>query len=153
MPRPAPAFQTRDLHDGDTVETRHWTARAAVVKHVEPTLTSLAYRFDTLAGSVVFAGDCTDCAALRELATGADTLVIACTHFGALSVSQDIVDAIAGVEEVAAVANAAGVARVVLTHMSPNFENPQTRQRAIAGVAANCHSEVLCPDELSTVAL
>jgi ribonuclease BN (tRNA processing enzyme) len=125
--------------------------RTAVVKHVEPTLVSLAYRFNTRKGSIVFAGDCTDCAALRELVAGADTLVVACTHFGAPAVSESIADAIAGVQEVAAVANAARVRRVVLTHMSPGFENPETRQRAVDAVAANCQSEVLCPDELSTI--
>lgn len=153
MPRPAPAFDTRDLHDGDTVRTESWTARAATVKHVGPTLESLAYRFDTVEGSVVFAGDCADCEALRKLATGADTLVAAGTHFGEPSVGKAIVDCITGVHEVAAIANTAGVKRVILTHMSPNFENPETRARAVAQVRKTYHGEVLLPDELSTLDL
>lgn len=153
FPRPAPAFQVRELHDGETTQTARWQVRAAAVKHVEPSLISLAYRFDTPEGSIVFAGDCTDCPALRELAAGVDTLVIACTHFGLGSSRKALVDCVAGVEEAAAVAAAGDVERVVLTHMSPNFEVPETRQRAVDSVKANCQAGVICPDELTVLDL
>ncbi len=152
-PRPAPGFPVRDLEDGAVIEAPGWRVRAVAVQHVEPTLLSLAYRFDTTAGSIVFAGDCADCPSLRELATDADTLVVCCTHFGAPTVSQAIVDCVPGVQEVGSIANHANIGRIVLTHMSRNFEGPEIRRRAVAAVEANCDSEVLCPDELSTVSL
>ena len=153
MPRPAPRFNARNLRDGDVVETEGWTARAAAVKHVEPTLESLAYRFDTAEGSVVFAGDCADCEALRNLAAGADTLVASGTHFGEPAINKAIADCITGVHEVAAIANMAGIKRAILTHMSPNFENPKAKARAVAEVRKTYPGEVLLPDELRTLEL
>jgi len=153
MPRPAPAIRARDISPGLVAETESWTAAAAVVHHVEPTMISLAYRFDTDQGSIAFAGDCADCEALRKIAAGAENLVVACTHFGSPPARPEIVDVIAGTSEVAAIAQQAEVGRVVLTHMSPNFARPGVRERAIAEVARSYGGAILCPDELTTVDL
>jgi len=67
MPRPAPRVEAQDVAPGKIVETAAWTVTAARMHHVEPTLESLAYRFDTGEGSVVFAGDCGDSQELRTL--------------------------------------------------------------------------------------
>jgi ribonuclease BN (tRNA processing enzyme) len=153
MPRPAPAMRVRDVGPGRVAETPSWPARAVRVHHVEPTMISLAYRFDTDEGSVVFAGDCGDCPELRELASGADTLVLACTHFGSLEMDRAITDVITGTREVASIAEQSGTRRVVLTHMSPGFERPGMRERAVAEVARSFGGEILCPDEHATVSL
>ncbi len=151
LPRPAPAVDTRDVGPGKVAETEAWTATAARVHHVEPTLESLAYRFDTNEGSIVFAGDCADCPELRQLAQGADTLVLACTHFGRSSMQPAITDCITGTTEVAAIANEAGVRRVVLTHVSPNFSKPGMKERAMADIARRYEGEIVFPCELQTV--
>ena len=121
--------------------------------HVEPTLDSLAYRFDTDEGSVVFAGDCGDSQELRTLAKGAQTLVLACTHFGSPEASPHITDVITGTPEVAAIANGAGAGRVILTHASPNFSRPGAVERAVSEVARAYSGRILFPDELATVDL
>ena len=112
---------------------------------------SMAYRFDTEHGSVVFAGDCADCEELREISNGADTLVVACTHFGSPPIHPALADVITGTPEVAEIAQEGGVGRVVLTHMSPNFERPGIRERAIAEVGRLYNGVIVCPDELTTV--
>jgi len=116
-------------------------------------MVSLAYRFDTDQGSIVFAGDCADCAGLREIAKGADTLVLACTHFGSPPISPAIADVITGTPEVASIAQEAGARRVVLTHMSPSFARPGVKERAVAEVARSYGGAILCPDELTTMGL
>ncbi len=151
LPRPAPAVCAHDVSSGLVTRTASWTATAVPVHHVEPTMISMAYRFDTEHGSVVFAGDCADCEELREISNGADTLVVACTHFGSPPIHPALADVITGTPEVAEIAQEGGVGRVVLTHMSPNFERPGIRERAIAEVGRLYNGVIVCPDELTTV--
>lgn len=153
MPRREPQFGVRDLEDGESIVGDGWAATAAEGSHIEPTLVSMAYRFDASGGSIVFAGDCVDCPALRRLADGADTLVMACTHFDQLD--RVVAQCIPGIGDVARVVREGRVKRVVLTHMSPPFDDPVQRQRALTEVQARVDKgvEVLCPDELGTVTL
>jgi ribonuclease BN (tRNA processing enzyme) len=151
-PRPAPAFETRDVEPGRVEETASWTATAARVHHVEPTLVSLAYRFDTDQGSIVFAGDCGDCPELRELAQGAETLVAPCVSVGSAKAPSYLDGIIMGAHEVREVAKAAGVRRVVLSH-NGGANSPERRKPYIEAVAEVFSGEVLFPDELTTIDL
>ena len=153
LPRPALAIEVKDVGAGRIADCGSWVATAARVHHVEPWLESLAYRFETDQGSVLFAGDCGDCKELRRIARGVETLVIACTHFGRSRTNAVIADVITGTSEVAEIARESGVQRVVLTHVSPNFSRPGTKERAIAEVARIYSGRVLFPDELTTVDL
>ena len=151
-PRPAPAFEARDVGPGKVEETASWTVTAAGVHHVEPTLVSLAYRFDTDRGSIVFAGDCGDCPELRELAEGVDTLVAPCVKVGS-TVSPSYLDGIImGTDEVREIAKAAKVGRVVLTH-NGSANSSQKRKPFIEAIGKVFTGEVLFPDELTTIDL
>lgn len=153
LPRPAPSIATEDVGPGKIAESDSWVATGARVHHVEPWLESLAYRFDTDQGSILFAGDCGDCKELRQIAQGVETLVIACTHFGRSETTALTADVITGTPEVAEIAQGAGVRRVILTHVSPNFSKPGMKERAIADVARTYSGAIFFPDELTTVAL
>lgn len=150
LPRPAPAIEASDVGPGEIAESDGWMATAARVHHVEPWLESLAYRFETDQGSIVFAGDCGDCKPLRELARGADTLVIACVCIGSAERYDHI---ITGTAEAAEIAQASGVRRVILSHAAPGFSRPGMTERAIADVARTYRGVVLFPEELTTVDL
>ena len=154
-PRPAPAFEVREVQEPGPVkvgETASWTATAARVHHVEPWLSSFAYRFQTDQGDVVFAGDCGDCPELRELAQGAETLVIACVRVGSAKFPAAMDGVVTGTDEVRAIAKAAGVRRVVLTH-NGGASSPQKRKPFIEEVSEVFPGEVLFPDELTTIDL
>lgn len=151
-PRPAPAFEVRDVGPGKVEETASWTATAARVHHVEPTLVSLAYRFDTDQGSIVFAGDCGDCPELRKLAQGADTLVAPCVRVGSAKSPSYLDGIIMGTDEVREIAKAAGVRRVVLTH-NGSANSPEKKKPHIEAVGEVFSGEVLFPDELTTIDL
>lgn len=153
LPRPPPAVEAHDVGPGKVAETDAWAATAARVHHVEPGLESLAYRFDSDEGSIVFAGDCGDCPELRQLAQGVDTLVVACTHFGQPESRLAITDVITGTPEVAGIACEAGVGRVVLTHASPNFFRPGMKERAVAEIGRAYNGGIMFPDELTTIPL
>jgi ribonuclease BN (tRNA processing enzyme) len=150
VPRPAPAISAFDVGPGPVAESGPWAVTAARVRHVEPYLESLAYRFDTAHGSIVFAGDCGDCQALRELAQRADTLVIACARIGSGKAYDGI---ITGTAEAAEIARAADVRRVILSHASPGLSEPAQSKRAAADAAQTYRGVVLFPEELTTVDL
>jgi len=151
-PRPAPAFEARDVGPGTVEKTAAWTVTAARVHHVEPTLMSLAYRCDTDRGSIVFAGDCGDCPELRGLAQGADTLVAPCVLVGSAQSPSYLDGIIMGTDEVREIAKAAGVRRVVLTH-NGSANSPEKRKPFIEAVGEVFSGEVLFPDELTTIDL
>lgn len=98
----------------------------------------------------MFAGDCGDCPELRQLARDADTLVIACVCFGTADQYNNI---ITGTDDVGAIAKAAGVRRVVLTHAPPGMDTEDSRERAVRAVAAVSDAKVVFPDEMTTVEL
>jgi ribonuclease BN (tRNA processing enzyme) len=149
-PRPAPAWDARDVGPGKIEQAASWTVTAARVHHVEPTLVSLAYRFDTERGSVVFAGDCGDCAELRALAQGADTLVAPCVLVGSAKSPSYLDGIIMGTHEVRDLAKAAGVSRVILTH-NGSVHAPQQRRPFIEAIGEVFSGETLFPDELTTM--
>lgn len=153
LPRRSPSIAVTEVAPDTVIQGDSWKVTAARVHHLEPYLQSLAYRFETSEGPIVFAGDCGDCAALRQLARGADTLVLACTHFGRAETPEVVVEVITGTPEVAAIATEAGVGRVVLTHVSPNFSQPGVQERAIADVARHYPGAIFFPKELSTIDL
>ena len=107
----------------------------------------LAYRFDTAEGSVVFSGDTVPSENLVRLSRGADVLVhevidagYAAWQFGPGSLSPDQERAVATVmskhtstDQVGAVAQAAGVGTLVLTHLVPASVPTERWQQAVSG--------------------
>ena len=151
-PRPAPAFDVREMESGIVDETATWKATAARVHHVEPTLVSLAYRFDTDQGSIIFAGDCGDCPELRELLQGADTLVAPCVSVGSAKAPSYLDGIIMSTDEVRDVAKSTGVGRVVLTH-NGSVNTAEKRKPFIKAVRETFPGEVLFPDEMTSIDL
>lgn len=153
LPRPAPVINARDLASGETITGDGWTIEAREVRHVQPTLTSLAYRVETGEGSVVFSGDCGYCDAIVELADGADTLQAACAMLGPSDDDEIISDVITGSVDAARIAREAGMKRLVLSHAAPGPASPAGNGQAITEAARIFDGEVMFPPELSTIDL
>ena len=150
LPRPAPAIEAHDVEPGSIAAGETWAATAARVHHVNPWLESLAYRFDTDEGSIVFAGDCADCENLRQIAQGVDTLVACCVILGLDAAIQDVCTASSDVAEIV---QEAGAGRVILSHPSPAVTMPGWKERAIAQIARTYTGAIFFPDELTTIEL
>lgn len=137
LPRRPPQVETSDLESGVVVEGSEWTVRTAEVKHVQPYLDSLAYRLETNAGSMVFAGDTRACSGLTELATDADMLFMACVRL-----SEDMREdpaygaALSGSREAALTAEAAGVEHLVLVHQHPAMNAADQKDRVLREVSS-----------------
>lgn len=151
--RMPPQFDVHEVGPGEVARTADWSVTAESVAHVDPTLISLAYRFETKEGTIVFAADCADCPGIRSLARDADAIVMACTHFGPTHMDRAIIDVITGTQEVIAIANDAKIKAVVLTHASPNFLHPGVTDHAIAEVARGYAGRIYFPNELTTLDL
>ena len=149
LPRKPPDVSARDVGPGLVFSGSDWQAIAAPAEHVQPFLDSLAYRFDTPAGSVVFTGDTQPCESVVELARGADVMLCMCWD------DQEIMDADGespgqcGTLGAARMAQAAGVKRLALVHIGPHLSQPGAREKGIGDVRQIYDGELLFTDELT----
>lgn len=153
-----------ELNDGDSIMLDSLQVTAAENTHFvvpvgdtsAPSAVSLSYRFDAADRSIVYSGDTGPSDALVELARGADLLVsemiddeLALARMRPPGTPAPSADQGPNVlawhmdahhmtpVEVGQLANAAGVARLVLTHFAPNPMGPEEAQSYLDGIAEN----------------
>ena len=121
LPRPGIKVEASDLDSGTVVEGAAWKATALRVPHIEPYLTTFAYRFDTEEGSALFLCDAAACPELLELAKGVDTLVTGLVgrNFRSGDASHPVNGVSADISEVVDIAVDGGIPRIVLIHGAP----------------------------------
>jgi len=153
LPRPAPDYRAEDIDDGAVIRGNGWSASAAQVHHVEPWLTSLAYRVDYEGGSIVFAGDTGPCPSLTRLARGADVLVANCWDHQDTMKANGEADGMAGTVTSGEMARDAGVAKLVLSHTGSSLADAASRDKALADVAAVYDGEVVFAEELMVLSV
>ncbi|KRB11008.1 MBL fold metallo-hydrolase [Lysobacter sp. Root690] len=126
----APLIRPHELRRGGVVmRDDRVKVTAALVEH-PPMTAAFAYRFDCPDRSIVFSGDTRPCAALIELARGADVLVHEVMYLPALErliaseaqaarLRQHLLDSHTTTEQVGRLATQAGVKTLVLNHFVP----------------------------------
>jgi ribonuclease BN (tRNA processing enzyme) len=139
---------------------------ATLVQHA-PVFPAFAFRFDTAAGSVVFSGDTAPTPNLVELARGADILVHEVFDDAHEDPEEGVTEADAWEAEqrqnhlltshtalslVGAVAAAAGVAKLVLTHFIPG-DDERPDHEWVAGAGAGFDGEVIVGHDLMELEL
>jgi len=143
-----------DLTQGTSPTVEPWLVTEDDTVRVTATLVEhgamypcLAYRFDTAEGSIVFSGDTVPSENLVRLSRGADVLVheVIDAHYatwqfgpGPLSPAQDravatVMGKHTSTDQVGAVAQAAGVGTLVLTHLVPASLPTGHWERAVSG--------------------
>ena len=148
LPRPAPDVFAKDVGPGLVCSGKDWRVTAAPAEHVQPYLDSLAYRFDTAEGSVVFTGDTQPCESVTELARGADVMLCMCWD------DQDVMDengeagGQCGTKGAARMAQAAGVKKLALVHVGPHLSGHGPMEKGIGDVRGIYDGEILFTDEL-----
>ncbi|MCQ9165926.1 MULTISPECIES: MBL fold metallo-hydrolase [unclassified Arthrobacter] len=120
-----------DVYEDDRVKVT-----GILVEH-PPVRPALAFRFDTDAGSVVYSGDTAECDTLAVLATSADVLVheaVNLDFYAGKGFSPEFLNhqriAHTPPEGAGRVATAAGVGRLVLSHLAGRAEPEWWRSRA-----------------------
>lgn len=153
LPRRPPSFDVQNIAVGDTVQGPGWTMRTGHAQHVQPWLDSIAYRLETRQGSIVFTGDTEPCQAIIDFARDADMMFCMCWD------DQDDMDECGeslgqcGTTGAAAMAENAGVKRLVLVHTGPAVSRAESREAALQHVAATYHGEIIFADELMAIDL
>ena len=155
LPRPAPDVFAKDIQPGRlgifSGSGREFQVAAAPAEHVQPYLDSLAYRFDTPDGSVVFTGDTQPCDSVRKLAKDADMMLCMCWD------DQDVMDETGegggqcGTKGAAQLAQDAGVKKLVLVHIGPNLSEQGPDGKGVRDVREIYDGEVAFADELTRV--
>lgn len=118
-PSPDPAVEALDIDVGFTLETDAWKVIAGRVDHHQRVgMPSVGYRVESEHGVVAITGDTAPSEGMIELARGADVLI----HEAAFL--QEIIDARqmwshSSAAGAGRVAQAAGVKKLVLTHLGP----------------------------------
>jgi ribonuclease BN (tRNA processing enzyme) len=136
LARQRPAPTVTELTHGATIEGNRWSLQVAEVKHVQPYLTSLAYRLDTATHSIVFSGDTAPTERLTGMAQGADVLLHMC-HFvndlviDGVGTDPRLLDCCSGHLDAARTARDAGVNTLVMVHLTEQIDRPGIRERVL----------------------
>lgn len=144
LPRPGLEVWANDALPGARIGGAGWSARCAEVDHMQPYLTTLAWRIDWAGGSVCFTSDTRPCAALVELARGVDLLVANCP-VRQERMHPEMATCIFGTRDAALVAREACVGRLLLTHLTGSLV--RERDAALAEIAEIFPGEVLLAAE------
>ena len=121
LPRHRPVVMANDIHAGWVQATSSYTVTAGYARHAQPTMESLAYRFDFTGGKcVVFTGDTEICEEILELAKGADMLLCMALDSprGPDGARGDCMAGCSDSHTAGLMARQAGVRKLVLTHQS-----------------------------------
>ncbi len=124
LPRLKPDVQAKDIGPGPVTETDNYRITAAPAEHVEPWLDSLAYRIDTDDGSLVITGDTRACDSVRELALGADVMMVTCWESHQNMSPEDLRTA-CSIKTASELAAEAEVKQLTMVHISPRLLEPE----------------------------
>ena len=151
LPRPPLAILATDIEAGFSHDGGSWRVTTAEAIHVQPYLESIAYRFDSDEGSVVFTGDTEACESVRRLAEAADVMVCMCWDRQQTMEAEREDRGQCGTTGAAKLARDAGVGKLVLSHLGARICRPDVRRVAIAEVKAIYAGDVVFAEELMAV--
>lgn len=151
LPRNPPLVISKDVGPGKVYSGKTWEVYAAEAKHVQPYLDSLAYRFETKSGSVVFTGDTEPCDEVTALAKNADVMFCMCWD------EQEIMDdngenqGQCGTDGAALMAQESGVKKLVLVHTGPHLSQDDVRESTLSHISNIFDGEIVFADELMAI--
>ena len=152
LPRDGPTVMAKDIGPGKVCEGKDWEVVSARAEHVEPWLDSLAYRFNSSKGSIVFTGDTRPCRGVAELAKGTDVLVINCVGFEAEIEAWHGNEYMIGTTATGKLAQEAGAKKLVLVHHGFTAEHGRM-ERAIVDISKEYDGEIILGQELMELEL
>ena len=153
LPRQRPAPQVREVGAGTVIEAAAWQVQVAEMVHCQPYLQSVAYRFNSPAGSIVVTGDTAPNAQLVELAHGADVLLHMCHFLNDVETDPRITSSCSGHLDAARTAAEAGVEKLVLIHLTEQITRPGIRERMLAEAAEVFDGTIILGEDLMEIPL
>ena len=153
LPRLSPRPQVTELADGSRIQINGWEVAAAEMLHVQPYLTTLAYRFAAGGLSIVFSADTAPNPRLTALAKGAEVLIHMCHFLNGVERDARLTASCSGHLDAARTAAEAGVKTLVLVHMAEHFDDPGTRERALDEAAGVFKGRIVWGEDLLDIPL
>jgi ribonuclease BN (tRNA processing enzyme) len=148
LPRRRPTPRVTEVRAGSVVNGRAWAITVGRAAHVQPYLECLAFRLDSDDGSVCYSGDGSPTDALVELARECDVLVQMNHFFSGREPSAASRAACGHHLGNADLARQAGVKTLVLTHIPPDLDAPDTRERILSDVRQVFDGRVVWGEDL-----
>ena len=152
VPRPTPQFDVEEIVAGISIATRNCRLTAGKAIHLQPMMDCLTYRVDWDGGSIMITGDTGRYSAVEELARDATTLVVNVWDHQE-NMSSTLLSGFCGTLDAAEMAAAAEVQCLVITHQGPNLSRPDSREKALADMAAIFKGELIFGEEFLTLDL
>ena len=153
LPRTEPIFDVNEVTEGQVARTDAWRVTCLPVSHVDPWLQSVAYRFETENGIVVFTGDAGPCNNLDTICRGADVLVLCCAFKHSANTHPLVAEVVTGSRDCARIADESGARVVVLTHSNRAVAAPGNREAACAEIGRRFNGALFFGEEKTTVDL
>ena len=151
LPRKPPYVQAKDVGPGKVHSGKDWEVTAASAEHVQPYLDSLAYRFETPNGSIVFTGDTQPCESVETLAHEADMLLCMCWDEQSVMDESGEAGGQCGTEGAAKMAQRAGVKKLVLVHIGPHLSQDEVKTRSVSELSKIYEGEIVFADEMMSL--
>lgn len=148
LPRRWPSPEIDEVSPGFALEGPGWRLRSVEVPHAQPYLACMGFRLDADGGSVVYSGDSGPCDALTDLAAGADLMIHMCFQLSQEARGAPWLAGSSGHLEIARTAQAAGVGKVVLTHLRPHMDADGVHDRIRAEMSKIYAGEVVIGEDL-----
>jgi ribonuclease Z len=148
LPRRPPSVSAKDVGVGNVFSGSDWQVTSAPAEHVQPFLDSLAYRLDTLDGSIVFTGDTQPCDSVTALAKDADVMLCMCWDDQEVMEVDGEAFGQCGTIGAAKMAQEAGVKKLVLVHIGPHLSGHGPMEKGIGDVRKLYDGQLLFSDEL-----
>ena len=151
LPRKPPYVQAKDVGPGKVHSGKDWEVTAASAEHVQPYLDSLAYRFETPNGSIVFTGDTQPCESVKTLAHEADMLLCMCWDEQSVMDESGEAGGQCGTEGAAKMAQRAGAKKLVLVHIGPHLSQDKVKTRSANELSKIYEGEIVFADEMMSL--
>lgn len=153
LPRPKLHVDVQDIKHGDVIENENWRITTALAHHVEPWLSSLAYRVDSKEGTIVFAGDTGPCESVDKLAYGTNVLVVNCwDHQDTMEKNGESLGQ-TGTIDAANFAKKSKAETLILTHMGTNLTTPSSKEKAIKDIIKIYSGHIVFAEEMMVISL
>jgi ribonuclease BN (tRNA processing enzyme) len=149
--RPVPVIH--EISPGQAVHGRDWTMRVDEVCHFKPHLLAYGYRFEAAGRSIVYSGDTGPCDGIRRLAKDADVLIHMVHHLSGTEPSEIFARFCTGHREAAALAQEQGARKLVLTHITEQYDRPGVRERVIREMGQHYEGEIIFGEDLMQIPL
>lgn len=153
-PRSRPDPHVGEITAGDVIEGEGWRLTVGTASHFQPQLECLGFRLESRGATLCYSGDNGGVQPeMIELARDADVLIHMLQLPSDAAPSQASREASGSHIDVAETARAAGVKKLVLTHISAAIDIEATRARLLDEMQAIYRGEIVWGEDLMTLAI